>query len=54
MPTYENLPDLFKAMGNSIRKKKGTTALIKPVDFPAEIDSIPTGGGIHEWGNIRA
>lgn len=45
MATYKNLPELLTATANSIRNKKGTSALIKPVDFPAEIDSIQAGGG---------
>lgn len=45
MATYSNLSELFQATAQSIRNKKGTTTLIKPVDFPAEIDSIKAGGG---------
>ena len=45
MATYKNLSDLFTATANSIRNKKGTTAKILPTDFPAEIDSLPVGGG---------
>lgn len=48
MATYTNLHDLAVATANSIRKKLGTTALIKPVNFPSEIDRIPAGGGYSE------
>lgn len=48
MAIYKNLPDLFAATARSIRNKKGTTNLIAPIDFPAEIDSIPIGGGYYK------
>lgn len=51
MATYSNLSELFQATAQSIRNKKGTTTLIKPVDFPAEIDSIKAGGGAVDIGS---
>ena len=36
---------LFTDIANEVRKKKGTTALIKATDLPSEIESIPTGSG---------
>ena len=38
------LGKLFNDIANSIRNKTGNTETIKPIDFPAQIDSI-TGGG---------
>lgn len=43
---YTNLSDLFKAICNSIRAKKGTTGKINHQDIPNEIDSIVTGDTI--------
>jgi len=43
--SYTNLADLFEAIADAIRAKKGTSALINPQDFPSEILSIPSGGG---------
>lgn len=39
------LGKLFNDIANSIRNKTGNTETIKPIDFPAQIDSI-TGGGV--------
>lgn len=44
MATELDLKTVLTKTADSIRKKKGTTALIKPVDFPTEIDTIGGGG----------
>lgn len=41
---YTNINDLFKAICDSIRTKKGTTDLIPHQNIPAEIESIESGG----------
>lgn len=38
------LNDVMKETADAIREKKGTTALIKPVDFATEIKGITSGG----------
>lgn len=40
MATYNNLPDLFGAIADSIRSKTGDSADIVADDFPAEISGI--------------
>lgn len=50
MATELDLKTVLTKTADSIRKKKGTTALIKPVDFPTEIDTI--GGGTISSENI--
>lgn len=42
MANYTNLTSLFTATANAIRAKDGTTATIKPVDFPDRIAAINT------------
>lgn len=44
MAKNNNLTDLLKDVANAIREKKGTTSLINPQDFSAEIASIAGGG----------
>ena len=39
------LTELFVAIADSIRAKKGTTELINATDFPSEIESIEAGSG---------
>ena len=48
MAKSDNLKDLLTDVADAIRAKKGTTDLINPQDFSAEIASIQTGGG-SEW-----
>lgn len=43
MATHTTLRNLFTAIADAIRAKKGTTALIVADDFPDEINSISTG-----------
>ena len=43
MSTQNNLTDFLTAVADSIRDKKGTSALIDPQDFPTEIASIAGG-----------
>lgn len=43
MSTQNNLTDFLTAVADSIRDKKGTTALIDPQNFMSEIASIPSG-----------
>jgi hypothetical protein len=45
MSKANNLSEFLTDVANAIRSKKGTTALINPQDFSAEIESIPSGGG---------
>lgn len=45
MAKNDNLKDFLADVANAIREKKGTTDLINPQDFSAEIASIETGGG---------
>lgn len=42
---YTTLNSLLKAIADSIRDKKGTTAQINAQNFPSEINSIPKGSG---------
>lgn len=47
------LIQLFMAIANAIRAKKGTSETIKAEDFPTEINSIPSGGGYPpDWSEI--
>lgn len=45
MAKNDNLKDFLKDVADAIRDKKGTTGLINPQDFSAEIASIQSGGG---------
>lgn len=45
MAKNDNLTDLLRDVADAIREKKGTTELINPQDFSAEIASIQSGGG---------
>lgn len=45
MAKNDNLTDFLKDVADAIREKKGTTDLINPQDFSAEIASIQSGGG---------
>ena len=45
MAKNNNVADLLRDVADAIREKKGTTDLINPQDFSAEIASIETGGG---------
>ena len=45
MAKDNNLKDLLTDVADAIRRKKGTTDLINPQDFSAEIDAIESGGG---------
>ena len=45
MAKNDNLKDFLTDVANAIREKKGTTDLINPQDFSAEIASIQSGGG---------
>ena len=45
MAKDNNLKDFLTDVADAIREKKGTTDLINPQDFSAEIASIETGGG---------
>jgi len=45
MAKNDNLKDFLTDVANAIREKKGTTDLINPQDFAAEIASIQSGGG---------
>ena len=45
MSKANNLSEFLTDVANAIRSKKGTTALINPQDFSAEIESIPRGEG---------
>ena len=45
MAQTDNLKDFLTDIADTIRAKKGTTALINPQDFSSEIASIETGGG---------
>ena len=46
MAKNDNLQDFLTDVADAIREKKGTTALINPQDFAAEIASIEGGGGV--------
>lgn len=47
------LIQLFTAIANAIRAKKGTSETIKAENFPTEISSIPTGGSYPpDWSEI--
>ena len=48
MAKNDNLQDFLIDVANAIRNKKGTTALINPQDFSAEIASISGGGVVSE------
>ena len=48
MAKTDNLTDFLTDIADTIRAKKGTTALINPQDFSSEIASIETGGGVFE------
>ena len=48
MAKNNNLQDFLIDVANAIRNKKGTTALINPQDFSAEIASISGGGIVQE------
>lgn len=41
--TYTNVNELFKAICNSVRNKRGTTEMINHQDIPREIDAIESG-----------
>ena len=45
MAKTDNLTDFLTDIADTIRAKKGTTALINPQDFSSEISSIETSGG---------
>ena len=45
MAKNDNLKDFLTDVADAIREKKGTTDLINPQDFSAEIASIKSGGG---------
>lgn len=45
MAKNDNLKDFVTDVADAIREKKGTTDLINPQDFSAEIKSIEGGGG---------
>ena len=47
MAKNNNLTDLLKSVADAIRAKKGTTDLINPQNFDAEIASIPSGGSAY-------
>ena len=44
--------DNFKLIADAIRTKKGTTDLIRPIDFAMEIANLPSGGGTKPLGNV--
>lgn len=47
------LVQLFTAIANAIRAKKGTSETITAEDFPAEINSIPSGSSyLPDWSEI--
>lgn len=52
MAKNDNLKDLLTDVANAIREKKGTTDLINPQDFSAEIASIE-GGGASAEGDVN-
>lgn len=55
MAKNDNLQDFLTDVADAIREKKGTTALINPQDFAAEIASIETGeGGGESGGSVAA
>ena len=45
MAKTDNIKDFCKDIADAIREKKGTSDLINPQDFSAEIKSISGGGG---------
>ena len=45
MAKNDNLKDFLTDVADAIRKKKGSSELINPQDFSAEISSIQSGGG---------
>lgn len=51
MAKSNNLTDFLTDVANAIRAKKGTTDLINPQDFSAEIASIETGGSVPSYPN---
>lgn len=51
MAKENNLKDFLTDIANAIRSKKGTTDLINPQDFSAEIASIETGGSVPSYPN---
>lgn len=52
MAKNDNLKDFLTDVADAIREKKGTTDLINPQDFSAEIASIETGGGGESGGGV--
>ena len=54
MAKNDNLKDFLTDVANAIREKKGTTDLINPQDFSAEIASIQSGGGSKWTGHADA
>lgn len=50
MAKNNNLTDLLKSVADAIRAKKGTTDLINPQNFDAEIASIPSGSSRNKYG----
>lgn len=54
MAKNDNLTDFLADVANAIRDKKGTTDLINPQDFSAEIASIETGGSGESGGGGAA
>lgn len=50
MAKNDNLKDFVKGLADAIRAKKGTTDLINPQNFEAEIASIPSGGVCNKYG----
>ena len=49
MAKNNNLKDFLTDVADAIRRKKGTTDLINPQDFSAEIDAIESGGSAPKW-----
>ena len=54
MAKNDNLKDFLTDVADAIREKKGTTDLINPQDFSAEIASIQSGGGSKWTGHADA
>lgn len=59
MAKNDNVKDFCKDIADAIREKKGTSDLINPQDFSAEIKSISGGGGSEggessEWIFVKA
>lgn len=53
MAKNDNVKDFCKDIADAIREKKGTSELINPQDFSAEIKSISGGGGSEGGGEWR-